>query len=399
MDFRGINISTKNIKVPNDCKRIKDYLIKLAILISKENKEWNNYGKKCSPTAGRIFRTMMHSFPHLHNKDDLYKYLKGSFLKNRQIESIITIYKKKKSKKKNRLPLLFNTMISSIADKKNKAAIYKENIHYYQELEKEPDGLMKIIISTIIAIRGNNMVWAKEQIKTLLSQHPQKFIFSPGNIEFGNEHNFKRFKDNLLKGLLYIEKNLPDKELTKLLFSYMQIFLKEQEYTSVRIKIRPKWSLAQIREMVKSHHYGKKYPVLWYFVLNKRTYGTEDIQFLTEFLTEKNIKREGASYLWIYDHYLPTKAALRKAAFEQIEKVAQTKNDYNHYILLKLLEKHEAIHQRLKRKHKEYRGPLFKLKRKYYQELLSKGDMIHFSLYQLAKLGDKDQNFLWWIIL
>ncbi|MCY4523269.1 MAG: hypothetical protein OXB84_00880, partial [Halobacteriovoraceae bacterium] len=176
------------------------------------------------------------------------------------------------------------------------------------------------------------------------------------------------------------------------------LFFSEHDYSTIGKKIQAGWSLTKIRKIVKSHHYGRKYPALWYLILQKRGYGGKHAKFMVESSTERDIEKGGVSNLWIYNHRFPTDPSLKAAIFKQMEKAVFSKDDYDHYLLLQLL-KNEKIHLELKKKYKKFKGPLFKLKRKFYLKLLKRGDMTHFALYQLAKLGDKDLDFLWWVVL
>ena len=256
----------------------------------------------------------------------------------------------------------------------------------------------------MIAIRGGNMAWGKKHIRRILLLDHQKILFDPNHAQFFNDKDFEKFKKNFIKALLFIREKISDKLLGKLFMLHMGPLLDGPSLVILEEKTDSNWSLKEIREVVKTYNYGKKYFGLWYHVLYEKAYGTEAIKFLEETLFEKRIEDTGADHLWVYAHYFPAKSSLRKAIFKEIDKaihgIPEGPDPYIQYVVLSLL-KNETIKRAIvkNKKNAHLRRPLFQLKREFYLKLLRSAQSIPFSLYQLIKLGDKNEDLLWWMIL
>ena len=377
----------------DNCSQIKDYFTKMAVLMASPDSEWYKWRRKCIDYESSVFTAMLNTPRIFKKQSQLRLFLSKRGIKGRQLENIIHIYriKKKKILKKD-ASFLLSRIMSSI----NKESIRKESMALLDEIKEFPEGLMKKFLSTLLALHGGNEYWAGQLIREILMTPYEAVVFEKPVIS--RHTDYKKFKKVFFDALVYMEKSLSDKRPARLLASYMNEFFKEEEFLPVKKKINANWSLIEMRERYRSYLYGKRFPFLWYSILNRRAYGTEGERFLEENLSKRSIQRHGGDGLWIYTRWMPSNEKLRKVVFDEIEKIITSKRDIDRYFLLNLMD-NEVIGKQLVQKHKELQRPLFSLKREYYRSLLKKNHLIHFSLYELAKLGDRREELLWWIVL
>ena len=246
--------------------------------------------------------------------------------------------------------------------------------------KKLHSSFLQKIIELHIALKINNIGWAKKIISQIIRIDPHELIFRIQPYAYKNKKQVEKMATVVRNLLVSTKPLLKNKLLYRLFESRIKSILDPSTKGS--------WSLADIREIVEGNTPQSLHFDVWIKELLLRTSKSEVARFLEKKLNKKYIRQMDASRIWVFNYYYPKDLTLRNFIIDKIYKTYQRQDSYLKYLVLKLLS-NPVIKKAMAEKDPFFNKALFQIKRSVYRRFLSQGEAVHFSLYNLMQLGDK----------
>jgi len=402
--LRGFYFSKISPNWPKECEDSDEFSLKLLILLSKKEKlenGWEDFVKKCFNSLSPAFKFQIsYDQNDFKNSAKLKSKIKH-FLSSENLPKVIKIYEVREEKQKNKK--WENAFISAMKlgfDKKDRIKIFRQNKEILEDINKSKKSFLADILKIIIAIRVDNQAWAKKEIRDFLNMGPAEMIFFH---QIGRNQDIRNITELFRQFLDKLYTFLADEKWKKMFFNQLHILSNTSEVALDLTNWNANWSFQEIQEEFQSPNYGAPYLGFWYEMYNYNTFPAQVDRFMREQLTSDGIASWGENYFWLFSYYFPEDENAQKQALKIIDKIANSKEMYHKYLILRLLEnlnetKNYKILNKIKKSYPELSRPLFQQKRKFYLELLSQGEVLYFSIYQLLKLKDivVEKDILWW---
>mgnify|MGYP005655958321 FL=1 len=218
------------------------------------------------------------------------------------------------------------------------------------------------------------------------------------NPTFSTKEKVVEFKSEFFKTIELGYERLQYKDLIQILMNkYMEI-IETKDLAETSEKVSANWSLVEIREKASSITFGRQFPDFWYNQLLERTTRLELDAFLEKNMKKRNVYLIPIHSYGLFFNYIPKEEATRSFIIDKIHEFSKKNTCYSDDLIMYLLQS-DIIKRKLSLKNKKYSAAYFNLKRKHHRRCLNEGLGIKFHLYNLLKLGDKDENLLWWLVL
>lgn len=316
----------------------------------------------------------------------------------KKINKIISIFKYKKLQSEIPAKLVkLNELVLSIEKITDKKEVKVENIKWHRILDNDHSHFLDKFNLLLLATRSGNQSWAKSLIEEIITISFEEFVFQFGNFEYSDAAN-SLFVDNIVKGMKYIDGSFKRKNIKRILFLHIEDLINDKKIRTYNLNQKYNWSLTEVREQLASINYGKKYVSIWYEFLYKRNNEMEANLFFNKALPIVFERGWEKSLFWILQYYYPKQEATRELANSLIRKMNKSNATYDKYVMTNLIE-NIAIKKMLQENDGKYKRAIFQLKRDFYKLNIKERKMIKFSIYNLLKLGERDTELLWWLIL
>lgn len=367
------------------------------MLLDKKNgkfKRWENFYRKCYLNMSKLHRAMLNvGNREFRNEKELQLFLKKHGLKSalgtKERERIFNVYTAIQKRKKDReIVKDFIRYDQERIDNANSNAFFIKNQEMLRKSRDLHSTFIRDIIELSIASKIKNKGWVKRVASKIIKQGPREFIFRSQQYSYLDNKSMMEFQKIVYKLLDSVKPLVNTEMLHRILVNRINKVLKSRSSSD-------SWSLADIREIIKWNALGIKFFGFWFQEMLSRTSDMEATLILQRIVDRNYIQKMRPAELWVFIYYYPKEKALRKLIIEKIYKAYLLDDPYIKYLILKLLER-ETIKKELGKKEAFFKKALFQIKRNFYRKLLLKGQAVHFSLYNLMRLGDNNPKNLWW---
>ena len=406
MALRGFYFHKIQLNWPKKCEDSDDFSLKLLILLSKKNRlenGWEEFVAKCFKELSPAFKFQISYKRENFKRSAKLKSKIKKFLPPKRLSEVMEIYqvREKVYNQTDWGDTFINAMKLGFDSKENRIKIFRQNKEVLQIIETERKTFLSGILKIIIAMRSQNQAWAKKVIREFINMGPAEMIFYH---RLGGNQDFKKIKEDFIKFLDKVQAFLKDTKWKNMFFNQLYILSSAGEKPFELEQWRANWSFQQIQNEFKSQNYGVPYLGFWYEMYNYNTFPAQVDRFMKEQLTGENIKNYGENFLWLFSYYFPEDEKAQEETLKIMGKLVKSKEMYHKYLIIRLLEtlneqKYFKVLNKIKKRYPKLSMPLFRQKRTFYKELLRKGEVLDFSVYQLLKLEDTnaEKDILWWV--
>ena len=376
----------------NRCESLKEFGPQLYWLSQKQlNKtdEIKELRQKCSGHFPKMFEAMLDlSDKHKKNKSELKDFLSQRGL---PVEDVLLRFDQKRLLQKE---FVFENFLVAMRElpKEMSAHDYVKSAKLLGPLENSPEMFWGLWTEIALALRAKNDAWVRNKIKSLLLRGPLQLIFETPSLY--NE----LFRQQVIELVLQLGRSLADKKLLTLLIWYLGEFFDEAELKPVISEFGIKSSLSEIRLLSRMELYGKEYLWPWFLILFSRAGNIEVMDSLKKVSSPERWSQKAGFPRELLLYYFPTDENERQIVFKQLQQLARSSRPYDQYVILTLLE-NKTIKDGLQKIDKRFGRAPFQLKREFFRKTLARGIAIEFCIYNLALLGDREVDSLWWLVL
>lgn len=317
-------------------------------------------------------------------KKDIILSFNTDQISNENIYTILNLKEAEANKRRKNILKLTNyySLDLAIQDKKSSSALEHEILSL---VEKNSYCEISSLTKIRIAILNRNFAWARRVLKIFFNRDDHR-------LNFCNLYDFKTLQRAYILVLALIEKN--SKNFDELA---LPIFKQKKSFFESNSDYELVWSLSEMRTFYKQYRYRGKYWKTWYDLLESRA-PTKEVQiFLDQNFNYQSLKLKQFDDLWFLLYYLPPDDKRRSVITEILLKNNGKNNDYQIDLLIRLSESH-VLKKIIEETHKEFLMPIFKIKRKYYKQMIKQGTLSNMALYNLIEIGDLNTDYLWWVL-
>jgi len=331
------------------------------------------------------------------NINELKKYLQSKKIPNQKIQWVVNIWQKKKKVQQEKIALyeLFSESIKFF--KEDKKINLNEMKLKIDKISQVPNSLNKHLVTALIALKIGNQAWANNSLENILYMDPRKVIFDAPSWQ-GKDDKYSVYLNSLYYFFEHTLKELENKTLAKLIVNYFGSIIAGPKMNDIIAGWGSQWSLFEMRKMAASMSYGRQFIGAWVMMLSKRVNDLEVHQYITRGLDPNILHYDSENFLWIFQRLSHLSDEL-KAYFEKlIIENKKNKDDYFQYILINLMQ-NEVLSRIVMKNIPGFKKAQFQLKRNFYLKLLYNGVATDFAIYNLLQLGDRNEEYLWWLAI
>lgn len=331
-------------------------------------------------------------FPFLGDMASTSKYLKtnGLPLKERlKIQSHFSQKKKVRKEKEKIIELM----------KRGLETKGLENPQVRQDFLNEVEGLevefWKNLLSLHVATYAKNLPWANKLKKTIVKSSP--FTLFVEGLSF-NEDEEIIVRDYLLKLFEDYVAILKDEEGGKVMAKFLSDIVDTNDFRLLRTRLNADWSLTQIRENMKNPLHQQEYFDFWFYILMNRSSDVEVKRRFRDFIDPELVQKAGQGQFWVFEHFFPSEKEIREVLSDRLLSLYNRGDLNDRYIVLRTIQ-NVNLKKYLATKNENFKRADFQLQREFFQEVLNTGLSTPFALYYLSRLGNLDENDLWWLMI
>lgn len=395
INFRGFQLKSAATAAPDECSAIDSFGVRMHLVLEGENlnEEWKKFKDKCSfKIAGETGALIEY---RLTEKESLEKYIAPYKLKKKKKNRILQIHSliQKKSGPKSYAQTFLNLSQEKLEGERSQIL---DTLQDYSNKVRNTDNVFAVLTRLLIALEWGNHSWAKREIKDLIHLNPLRYIYS---IQLNaNKEKVTQLKvalDKLVKKAYEVE---VIKQEVRLLVSNFSLFMEGEDIKNLVNELDANWSLADLRRLSKEGRRGREYFEFWYSSLKGRTTQNEILSYFRRSLNPDIIREMSPHSLWVFSEYLPNNKEERAEIINRGIQLGKKEDSYSRFIVFGLSSQ-EPLKLALAPEVAWMKGATFNIKRKLHSRSLNKAQAVNYSIYNLLKMGDKNEEFLWWLAL
>lgn len=293
----------------------------------------------------------------------------------------------------------FNEYIEALNSKPSTAELYRlnEKVHAFSGQVKQ-QSILALLMEVVAALSVDNQAWAKRSFSLILQRNLLQIAFHLDATFFESPEERKRYENNMRLAMRYTVERLHDQMLAKLAINYFAVFDQSDVTLDMLKKLNSEWSLVEIREKATERINGKFFFIPWFYILQSRAQDQEIERFVRTHLNAKLVEQLGIDLLPIILKYLPLADDAEKQLVMLLKESFSHPSPFARYMIIQAL-KSPQLYKALSPLPQEYRGANFQLERREYRQLLEEKGIVHFSLFNLVRIGEIKRPLLWWLIL
>lgn len=276
---------------------------------------------------------------------------------------------------------------------------YFEDIQFRESFLRDIKGLKYSLWSQLlklkIAIHAKNFLWVDKLKKEILKMSPYSLYVKSHSFSEDEEQVVKDFLIKVLDSYRKLPGNL---ENSKLIGKYLSRVLEQKDLGFLEKRYNADWSLSEIRNKMKNPIHQYDFFDFWFFLLMNRSSDLDVKSRIRDFLNQSILSHAEDGQFWIFEYFFPGGTELRSLLKTRLLEMWQKGDLVSKYTVLRVLLNNKAKSFLSKQDRVFQRGD-FQLRREYFKELLNTGESTTFAFYNLIKLGNRDQNDLWWLIM
>ncbi|CAM9910881.1 unnamed protein product, partial [Chrysoparadoxa australica] len=345
----------------------------------------------CSTYLSRTFKTLIY-FPFLGDMQSISEYLKSNNLSFKERLKIQSHFNQKKMVRGERDKIL-SLMKQGAGEKALENPQERQN--FFDETSSLKLSFWKNLLNLHVSIKAKNLPWAESLKKKVIKGSPYALLVK--GLSFSDEEEIL-VRDYILKVFEEYVSTFQDEEGGKMLGKYISDVVDTNDFRLVSSRLNSDWSLTQIRDNMKNPIQQLEYFDFWFLTLMNRSSEVEVKSRFREFLNPAIIQKASPGQCWVFEYFFPVGKELRQVLSEKLLDLWNKGTIQDRYIVLRVIS-NEKVKKFLARNDENFKRADFQLQREFFKEVLSTGLSTSFALFQLSKLGNKDENDLWWVMI
>ncbi len=260
------------------------------------------------------------------------------------------------------------------------------------------EDLIQNIAFLNVAMSTNNQTWALNSVDKIILSTPLAPLV--GHLDIvGMEKKEKELWEKIIyRSVLGFKKFYGDDPHTSFLADYLLPYLPRNEEDKWRHEFGANWSLGEIRNLYKGWTNGIRIAPLWYRQLSTRTSAVEIQAFLNTAYQEKRRDEYTWRELWLFDAFTPDSILTKQKVGKKLAEMINSDRPLQVLTALHGLENPQMAKE-MALWNDKLKAPKNDVLKDIFRGFLDKGQMVHFSLYNLILLGENDPELLWWLVL
>jgi len=391
--IHGLRFGEIGQHIKFDCKNGHAFYLKAMLVLDRSFlKESYEDLLKCQNLSNSFRAMILYKQSNIDSALDLSRYLKKMQVGSDEIAEILKIYQVKKQKQKHiKLYEIFVDLLNNFYVSTTKENSFFVSKKYLMEIDKYPESNLKSMVKSLMALKNQNVAWAKEEVKKILFTDSKKNIF-----DFDISLPSKTIENDVLKYAEILSKTLDDKNIVGMYLNYISNIHDVLEIYNLKKKTRVNWSFTDISKQFMQGP-QKKFLGLWSMIFAQFNEGSgEDI--INKNLDLNYLENINIYELWIIGELNLTRLeSYRKVILKKLQELEKIDDSYAKYLLIELL-KIGKIREIFLKNEGKHRRVFVQTEHDLYSQFLNAGQVIDFSLYNLIKLGDFRERNLWWKI-
>lgn len=256
--------------------------------------------------------------------------------------------------------------------------------------ETQNDLFAKLLRALIFSLRSNE-ARANAELLTILNYHPLEFSF----------HNYINDKDyntsietQSLRIMIELNKNPALKEIVSVVAIHLARNLTSDLSVKLSFHFDTNLSVSELNEKVNSSNLGLKLPGVWFPIIWEKQSLVKAEEYL--FKSIKYFPEYIKNYPWIFYDYFPANNEIRQKILNLgLSPLVLDKTQIAMFRKMNFAD-NMFVKKWFEEQEKKKATPLFKLKRDFFHETLTKQVATDLALYNLFELGDYDIKFFQW---
>lgn len=395
VDFRGFRLKSNSATPPEECSGLDLFGVKMFLVIEGRNlnEEWKKFKDKCSfKITGEVGALIEYGN---NEEKNFLEFINPYKLTKKRKNRILEIHQL--VQKNSGVVSYPETFLSLVEEKfEGKKSQKLDKLKSYSDKVKDSENVFAVLSRLYISLSWGNHSWAKREIKNLIHLTPIRYIYS---IQLkGDEKKINQLKialNTVIKKAYEVEEI---KQEVRLLVSNFSLFMEGDDVKQLVSDLEANWSLADLRRLSRGGRRGREYFDFWYSSLKGRTTKNEILSYFQRSLNPDIIKEMSPHALWVFSEYLPNDKDERSEIINRGIKLGKSTDPYTRFIVFNLSSQ-EPLKMALAPEISWMKGATFNVKRMLHSDSLDRGQAINYSIYNLLKMGDKNEEFLWWLAL
>lgn len=257
---------------------------------------------------------------------------------------------------------------------------------YHQEL-RAYDNILSKLLDSFIFIKLSNMSKAKSILLEITKKEFHEHIFGGQNLRLKLETQMELFKEVIKEISLYFEGQAEFRNLMYYLSFHTSGAFQEMLLDEFDVDL----DINKVRNYYQSYSFGFPYPMIWGPIVFEMSSQVEYLK-ATE-LNKNDVRPENKSSLLFYRGIDAVPRHAKEAVLELFSKLQKSKNIYDRFIKVKLLED-ENFYSFLTANGVVLNKILAAQKREFYKDLMESERFISFAVVHLMNIGAWDRDFL-----
>ncbi len=362
------------------------------LILKKQGRE--EFKKKIGACLNFIPKDLEHMayFPYLSDDKGVKEYLKEGHMPAHKRFKVLSFHRQATLKKKEKA-IIIELLSYGLSDDRFKDPF--ESIKYKEKLEKISLSFWRDLFSLNLALASKNKPWLTQLIRRLGQVSPH--YFRVNGVSFYNEE-LKMVRDYMLELMEKLIDREADEQRVKILARKISLLGKTSEFKEIGDEVDADWSLSELRSFFLNPLWKNEYFDFWYYLIEGRTSQAEIDSKLRNILTYDLVKDASFAQLWVLESYLPPDEKVREVLYSRIKDRWGRGTLLDTYEVLEIL-KMTPVKAAVSKEVKDLNRASFQLAREFYIRLINSGHSSQYALYQLYRLGDKQSDHLWWLVL
>lgn len=319
-------------------------------------------------------------------------YLKENHLSAQKRFKILSFYRQALLKRKEKA-LIVELLSYGLSDDRFKDPF--DRVQYKEKVERITLHFWRDLFALNLALASNNKPWFSQLIRRLGQTSPH--YFQVNGVLFQNEER-KMVRDYILELLEKLNDRNIDNERIKIFAKKISQLGKTERFKEIADELDAQWSLSELRGLFLNPLWKSEYFDFWYSLIDGRTSQAEVDSKLRNVLSKQLVQSASFSQFWVFERYLPPDEAVREVLYSRVKDRWKRGSLLETHQVLEIL-RMTPVKTAVAKEAKDLNRASFQLSREFYIRLLNSGHSTQYALYQLFKLGDKQIDHLWWLVL
>ena len=331
-------------------------------------------------------------FPYLSDLEGVKDYLEENQVATQKRFKVQSFFRHSLSVKREKAKIL--ELISFGLDQERFKSSF-DQLEYKDKVSQIHSTFWQDLFSLNLAYHSGNKPWLTQLTRRLGQISPYYFTINGLALQ---KEELKMVRDYILELLEKLAERPVDRERVKILARRISQMGQTESYQEIADELDAQWSLTELRAVFQNPLWKNVYFDFWYSLIVDRTTEAEVDGKLRDVLTKDLVANAPFDQLWVFEHFLPADEQVREELYKRVRDKWKRGGLLESFQILQML-KVSPIKTALANDVKDLNRANFQLMREYFIQLLNSGYSTQVALYQLYKLGDKQTDHLWWLVI